>query len=54
MKNEIFVCRAHVVFGQDVVFFRTLLKNVKTGGGREGDRGEKNVIFFPKRGEFEG
>ena len=54
MKNEIFVCRAHVVFDQDGVFFRTLSKSMKNRGGREGDRGEKNVIFFPKRGEFEG
>ena len=54
MKNEIFVCKTHVVLGQDGVFFRTLSKNMKTGGGREGDRREKNMIFFPKRGEFEG
>ena len=50
MKNEIFVCRAHVVFGQDVVFFRTLLKNMKNrrgSGGRSG--GEKRDIFSKKR-----
>ncbi len=47
MKNEIFVCKARVVFGQDVVFFRTLSKNTKnrrgSGGGREG---EKRCTFF--------
>ena len=47
MKNEIFACRAHVVFDQDVVFFRTLSKNMKTGGGREeGGRGKKSTPFF--------
>ncbi len=47
MKNEIFVCKARVVFGQDVVFFRTLSKNTKnrrgSGGGR---RVKKYVLFF--------
>ncbi len=47
MKNEFFVCKARVVFGQDVVFFRTLSKNTKNrrgeGGGR---RGKKDVLFF--------
>jgi hypothetical protein len=51
VKNEIFVCKARVVFGQDVVFFRTLSKNTKnrrgSGGGR---RGKKDVLFFePQR-----
>ena len=47
VKNEIFVCKARVVFGRDVVFFRTLSKSTKnrrgSGGGREG---KKYVLFF--------
>ncbi len=47
MKNEIFVCKARVVFGQDVVFFRTLSKNTKNRrGSGEGGGGKKDVLFF--------
>ncbi len=47
MKNEIFVCKARVVFGQDVVFFRTLSKNTKNRrGSRGGRRVKKYVLFF--------
>ncbi len=47
MKNEIFVCKARVVFGQDVVFFRTLSKNTKNRRGSGGRaEGEKDVLFF--------
>ncbi len=46
-ENEIFVCKARVVFGQDVVFFRTLSKNTKNRrGSGEGGGGKKDVLFF--------
>ena len=50
-----FLCARHVLsLVKMSCFFVLCRKTRKTGGGREGDRGEKNVIFFPKRGEFEG
>ena len=54
MKNEIFVCKARVVFDQVDVFFRTLSKNMKTGGvgGRAG--GVKKVLLFFEDPPFQG
>ena len=50
-----FLCAEHMLsLIKMSCFFVLCRKTRKTGGGREGDRGEKNVIFFPKRGEFEG
>ncbi len=50
MKNEIFVCKARVVFGQDVVFFRVFPYFVEKHEKQEGVGGgrgrEKRCTFF--------
>ncbi len=50
MKNEIFVCKARVVFGQDVVFFRVFPFFVEKHEKQEGVGGrrrrEKRCTFF--------